>query len=374
MSVTPECRPLPFLRISSAFAALLNQWHRAGGCLAFHAAGGSWELTPDAGISPVFWRIRIYARLGDCEVAVLLDNTVPADWKDSGLDARALFALPPELAGPALELSGLELAETLETACGLPVSVIGCNLEPEKAWLPEEGLLFSLCRKETGTVVRTNGAFVADIRCLEKIVRLFSQAALRSPSALNESLLQNFPLQARIILPGPELSSETIRALEAGDIVLTNAPSALPEQRGIPVRLNLTDSFGASAYLAGAALHMESAMAADATPTATPATIDAPDSTGGEQQTMPDGADNIEDRGRPPLDPKDIPLRLSFDLGSAELSMAEVASLAPGQVLETGRNITNPVRVFASGRLIGTGSLMDVSGQVGVRIETLRLP
>ena len=69
--------------------------------------------------------------------------------------------------------------------------------------------------------------------------------------------------------------------------------------------------------------------------------------------------------------PGDLPLAVAFDLGGLTLSVAEMAGLAPGMVLETGRDTASPVRITVAGKSIGTGSLFDVGGRIGVRIETL---
>jgi type III secretion system YscQ/HrcQ family protein len=376
--------PLELPRISADYAALLNQWYRAGSGLNFQAADRTWRLTPEARIRPALWHIRVYAGLGDYEVTVFLDNQAVADWPNSGLELSALSALPKELAGPALELICLELVEALEKASGLPVSLSGCNFLPEEAWLPEEAFCFSLvsliplvggenaANTDSSPTVRVQGAIAADLNCLAEITRLFSGAAQNSANQADQMSAANaLKLQARLILPGPELTPGNIRELEAGDIVLTAVPVALLEQKGLPVRLSLTESFGASAYLKEATLHMESVMTEEKglAPLENPAQEQTPAQEDAELTSGAGSEENIPAA----LDPKDIPLRLGFDLGGLELSVAGLAALAPGQVLETGRNLSAPVRIVVSGRSIGAGSMVNVAGQLGVRIESINL-
>jgi flagellar motor switch/type III secretory pathway protein FliN len=68
-----------------------------------------------------------------------------------------------------------------------------------------------------------------------------------------------------------------------------------------------------------------------------------------------------------------LPIQADFDLGSVELTVSEAATLAAGQILATGRDVASPVRISVAGRIVGTGSLVDVAGHIGVRVETLSL-
>lgn len=73
-----------------------------------------------------------------------------------------------------------------------------------------------------------------------------------------------------------------------------------------------------------------------------------------------------------PLDLDAIPVRLSFDLGDRSLSLAELRQLQPGAIFDLQRPLSDgPVMIRANGALIGTGSLVEVDGHVGVCIGTL---
>jgi type III secretion protein Q len=71
-----------------------------------------------------------------------------------------------------------------------------------------------------------------------------------------------------------------------------------------------------------------------------------------------------------PLDKLDaVELTLTFDLGEHDLSLGEVKRLQPGCVLDLGRAVDdNVVRLRIGGRLVGSGQLVAIGDQLGVRI------
>lgn len=64
-------------------------------------------------------------------------------------------------------------------------------------------------------------------------------------------------------------------------------------------------------------------------------------------------------------------LELTVQLGTASLSLRRVAELAVGEVIPLGRPLAGPYDVRAAGRLVGQGELVDVDGELGVRIVSL---
>jgi type III secretion protein Q len=67
----------------------------------------------------------------------------------------------------------------------------------------------------------------------------------------------------------------------------------------------------------------------------------------------------------------DIPVKLVFELGRVELSLAEIRQLAPGALLPMSRLVEESVDISANGRRIGRGSLVRIGNNVGVRITRL---
>ena len=67
----------------------------------------------------------------------------------------------------------------------------------------------------------------------------------------------------------------------------------------------------------------------------------------------------------------DAPLVVRVEFGSVTLSAREWAELGPGDVLETGRRIAEPVILRVGGQEVARGELVDVEGELGVKIQSL---
>lgn len=70
--------------------------------------------------------------------------------------------------------------------------------------------------------------------------------------------------------------------------------------------------------------------------------------------------------------PDHVHLELTVQLGTTRLSLRQLAELAPGQIVPLGRPLAGPFEVHAAGRQVGTGELVDVDGELGVRILSLQ--
>lgn len=68
---------------------------------------------------------------------------------------------------------------------------------------------------------------------------------------------------------------------------------------------------------------------------------------------------------------EELPIRIVFDLGEVELTLAELKALVPGQVINLARDPGNAVRVSVNGRRIGAGEIVEIEGRLGVRITEL---
>ena len=64
----------------------------------------------------------------------------------------------------------------------------------------------------------------------------------------------------------------------------------------------------------------------------------------------------------------ETPLVVRLEVGTLEMSAAEWAALRPGDVIQCGRRLDDPVVLRAAGREIARGELVDVEGELGVRI------
>ncbi|MET0594983.1 MAG: FliM/FliN family flagellar motor switch protein, partial [Polyangiaceae bacterium] len=65
----------------------------------------------------------------------------------------------------------------------------------------------------------------------------------------------------------------------------------------------------------------------------------------------------------------DAPLVVRVEVGAVTLSAAEWAALAPGDVIALGRRTNEPVVLRIAGTEVARGELVDVEGEIGVRIR-----
>lgn len=69
--------------------------------------------------------------------------------------------------------------------------------------------------------------------------------------------------------------------------------------------------------------------------------------------------------------PDDAHLELTVQLGTTRLSLRALSELAVGAVISLGRPLAGPFDVRAGGRLVGQGELVDIDGELGVRIVSV---
>jgi flagellar motor switch protein FliN len=67
-----------------------------------------------------------------------------------------------------------------------------------------------------------------------------------------------------------------------------------------------------------------------------------------------------------------VMVRLSVEVGSVSMRLAELLSLEPGSVIELDRQAGDPLDVLANGTLVARGEIVSVDGRYGIRItETI---
>jgi flagellar motor switch/type III secretory pathway protein FliN len=69
--------------------------------------------------------------------------------------------------------------------------------------------------------------------------------------------------------------------------------------------------------------------------------------------------------------PDDAHVELTVALGTTQLSLRQVFELSIGQVVSLGRPLAGPFELRAAGRVVGKGELVDVDGELAVRIVSL---
>jgi type III secretion system YscQ/HrcQ family protein len=69
-----------------------------------------------------------------------------------------------------------------------------------------------------------------------------------------------------------------------------------------------------------------------------------------------------------------LPIRMHAIIGEKEMTWAEANLLVPGAIVELDKTKSDPVRIALNGKIAGTGELVEVDGQLGVRILTWKTP
>jgi flagellar motor switch protein FliN/FliY len=64
----------------------------------------------------------------------------------------------------------------------------------------------------------------------------------------------------------------------------------------------------------------------------------------------------------------DIPVRMSVEVGSTQLRLAEVLGLAEGSVVELDRQADEFLDIMVNGTLVARGEVVTVNGRYGIRV------
>ncbi|KAF0248622.1 MAG: flagellar motor switch protein FliM [bacterium] len=66
-----------------------------------------------------------------------------------------------------------------------------------------------------------------------------------------------------------------------------------------------------------------------------------------------------------------VPVTVVVELGRRNLTISDVTRLRIGQIIDLNRTPSEPVELSVDGKIIGKGELVDVDGELGVRILRL---
>jgi type III secretion system YscQ/HrcQ family protein len=136
-------------------------------------------------------------------------------------------------------------------------------------------------------------------------------------------------IELRVVAGHPRLTRAELAGLAAGDVVL------LGDDR---IRLRAGSS-GFPAHMDGEAL-----------------VIDEPFR---RETSMGDEANELLG---------ELPIEVGCELGRVTMSGRELAQLRPGAVVPVGRPLAGPVDLTVGGRVVARGELVDVEGELGVRV------
>lgn len=158
------------------------------------------------------------------------------------------------------------------------------------------------------------------------------------------------------------ISLGAIRRLRNQDVILLDECLVGGEEDLILIRLG--DRFGVRGSIVGSTITIN-----DWLDEIMDETEDFDEFDENEEQEKESGEVVSDDHG---LD--QLPVRMIFDLGERMITLAEIRSLAPGYVIELGRDIRRAVTIRVNGRKIGEGELVDIDGYIGVSLLSINPP
>jgi flagellar motor switch protein FliM len=68
---------------------------------------------------------------------------------------------------------------------------------------------------------------------------------------------------------------------------------------------------------------------------------------------------------------RELPVEVVCELGRVAMSGRELLELRPGAIIPAGRPLSGPVDLTVGGRIVARGELVDVEGEIGVRITQM---
>jgi flagellar motor switch/type III secretory pathway protein FliN len=95
----------------------------------------------------------------------------------------------------------------------------------------------------------------------------------------------------------------------------------------------------------------------------------------GSVQLSPDAGELMSEPDKPEASLTDAvldsPVVVRIEVGAVSMTAREWAELAPGDVIDSGRRIAEPVVLRVAGREVARGELVNLEGELGVRIREL---
>lgn len=243
----------------------------------------------------------------------------------------------------ALEGSGLVLLDVVTTREGL------------EAWLGEEACAWWSLGVSLGA--RASGARLwAPARSLEA-------AALAAPRALPEAI-GDVGVGLRVCVGRARLSAGEVAALAPGDVLLPD--ELLAERSAEGARWSEARLCARGGALVVALEREGEAWSVRAVHGAR----------GAETATSVEDAMSVSDAEAVRTDElsevAEVPVELAIELGRLSLRVRELAALVPGRVISARIPVGREVELRAGDRVIARGELVDIDGELGVRITDVR--
>jgi type III secretion protein Q len=330
--------------VSPAAADSLNAFYRSRPALVFPLAGRtatmttSWPRTQDDGSDTCRVEITVDGAPGTLIVSrslvKALVGALDPDQRVDHLDPRHLALV--------LELALDDALSTLEKGLGLQLAIGSVEMSSDAA-SDAASLAF-------GIVIDGLGSFFGELLLPPFYATHLARFLDRCAGGVVRDIELPVPVSVRVA--AATCSVGEIATLLPGDVVMADhrcqeartAVAVLAEHVAAPVRLT-----AAGAQLTAPPVRVQGSI--------------------WEWSMESGGGRPRGDAEKTDLD--DIPVKLVFELGRVELSLAEVRQLAPGAVIPVPRPLEESVDISANGRRIGRGTLVQIGNNLGVRITKL---
>ncbi|HEX4355196.1 MAG TPA: type III secretion system cytoplasmic ring protein SctQ, partial [Polyangiales bacterium] len=189
-------------------------------------------------------------------------------------------------------------------------------------------------------------------------VRMYATERLVTPKRPRPKLrsLDALPLTLIAQIGASALPLTELRALRCGDTIVLDQSSVVFDQTAQRFSGHVI------AHVAGSGTHLVCGLRDRSVEVESLTIVKEPSMTSGRISQAPDSRSTVPDIAA------DAPIELSVELARFSLTLGELQRTRPGDVLVTGRAIGELVTLRAGGRAIAQGDLVDVDGEVGLRI------
>ncbi|MGY2192986.1 type III secretion system cytoplasmic ring protein SctQ [Pseudomonas pergaminensis] len=315
-----------------ALLALHNQVHRRRRPWQGRCAGQdlrvSWAAEPQVLVAPH----EVLLALGRAPARLRLSAAALEQWVlplALPFDVQQLPALPRSL---LLELAVLDLIETLEPLLGHPVQLLDAA-DGQAVFAMQVALELSFGSQPamSAQLELSEGAAVL-------VAQLLAQYAPIAPDPL-PALRQTLA----VVAGRQWLSLGELRSLRPGDVLML--------EQGPGLLLDLDGRLQARCQYQGEVLRLQEALKAP---------FLEPENT----MTDVDAATALDD----------LPLKLVCQVGSLELTLAQLRELGAGSLLQLNTPGVDSVDLMVNGRRVGQGQLVKIGDGLGVRLLSFATP
>ena len=290
--------------------------------------------------------VEIRLRLGGTEVMLGIESLAPF----GGAVDVGRSELPAALRAAYLNGLGTPLWEELEALTELSLEVLEVRPHSNMTVSPE-CLGFELGRDPSGPATRGFLGFMdSDPERNAELQRVLVELSQREMSDARP-LPIHFRLRWAAIAGTTKLPVAEVRVLEEQDVILIENVSRVANALECWLGVGPTRRFAGRATLRGGQLQLVQF------------------GTGGKMNMTPPDSDAtvLEEAGF-----GEIPVSLRFELAQWNSSLAEMANLAPGAVIDLGQRVDeHAVSVWVEQRCVGKGQLVAIGERLGVRLLSI---